>query len=129
MARRRSQTKQQASIASPASGTDSRTLIAVSLLVAAIVFAYGNSLSAPFQYDDFGALENEVVQQSRPEVTPTTQVGVQVAGRPIVRLSFALNYAWGGKDVTGYHVFNIAVHIVCTLRFFFLVRNTLMRWA
>ena len=100
------------------------------LLVAAIVLAYANSLSAPFQFDDFGPLENEVARQSQPQATlPTSQLGVQVAGRPIVRLSFALNYAGGGSDVTGYHVFNIGMHIVCTLLFFLLVRSTLVRCA
>lgn len=93
------------------------------------MLAYGNSLSAPFQFDDFAPLENEMVRQSLPQVTPTAQLDVQVAGRPIVRASFALNYAWGGVDVTGYHVFNIAVHFVCTLLFFSLVRDTLSRWA
>jgi Flp pilus assembly protein TadD len=93
------------------------------------VFAYGNGLSAPFQFDDFAPLENEAVRQSLPHVTPTPQLGVQVAGRPIVRLSFALNYALGGADVTGYHVVNIAVHLVCTLLVFFLVRGALTRSA
>jgi hypothetical protein len=33
-----------------------------------------------------------------------------VAGRPLVSLSFAINYAVGGLDVTGYHIGNIALH-------------------
>ena len=129
MARRHSRSRQQASAASPVPAADRRSRIAVPLLVAAIVLAYANSLSAPFQFDDFGPLENEVARQSRPDVIPTAQLGMQVAGRPIVRLSFALNYAWGGSDVTGYHVFNIAVHIVCTLLFFVVVRSALVHWV
>src|SRR6185503_12829514 len=130
MSRRRSRSTQPASTASPAPAADRETRLAVPLLADAIVLAYANSLSTPFQFDDFGAIETEVARQSAPQVTATVaQPSVQVAGRPIVRLSFALNYAWGGRDVTGYHVFNIAVHIVCTLLFFFLVRYTLMRWA
>jgi len=130
MARRRSRSRQPSSTASPAPAADRKTRLAVPLLAAAIVLAYANSLSTPFQFDDFGPIENEVARQSPPQVTATVaQPSVQVAGRPIVRLSFALNYAWGGHDATGYHVFNIAVHIVCTLLFFFLVRYTLMRWA
>ena len=38
-----------------------------------------------------------------------------IAGRPIVNLSFALNYAIGGIGVRGYHVGNIAIHIACAL--------------
>jgi protein O-mannosyl-transferase len=129
MARRRSRSQQQASVASPALSADGRTRIAVPLLVAAVVFVYGNSLNGPFEFDDFAAVQNELIRQSQPQVTPTAQLGVQVAGRPIVRLSFALNYAWGGMNVVGYHVFNIAVHIACTLLFFFLVRDVLVRWT
>jgi len=129
MARRGSRSQQHASVASPALSADRRTHIAVPLLVAAVVLVFGNSLRAPFQFDDFGPVQNELIQQSQPQAMPTAQLGVQVAGRPIVRLSFALNYAWGGINVTGYHVFNIAVHIVCALLFFFLVRGVLVRWT
>lgn len=129
MARRRSRSNPQSATASPARAADRRRLLAVLLLVAAVVLAYWNSLSTPFHYDDFAPLENEVVRQSLPQVTPTADVGVQVAGRPIVRLSFALNYALGGTVATGYHLLNLAVHIVCTLLLFFLVRGTLSRWA
>jgi protein O-mannosyl-transferase len=129
MARRRSRSRQQASIASPARAGSRKARLAVPLLVVAVVLAYANSLSAPFQFDDVAAFENEAARQSLPQMTSTPQPGVLVAGRPIVRLSFALNYAWGGLDVTGYHGFNIAVHIVCALLFFFLVRYTLSRWG
>src|SRR5687768_1404272 len=110
MARRRSRSEQQPSTASPAQAADRKTRFAVPLLVVAVVLSYANSLSAPFQFDDVGALPKEAIRESLPGET-TSQLGWQVAGRPIVRLSFALNYAWGRFDVTGYHVFNIAVHI------------------
>ena len=57
------------------------------------------------------------------------------AGRPLVNLSFAINYAVGGLDVRGYHVVNIAIHLVCALLVFGIVRRTLElpplneRWA
>ena len=127
MARRRSRSRQQVSTASPAPAADRKTRLAFPVLVAAIALAYANSLSAPFQFDDFGPLENEAARQFLPQVTPTAPHHVLVAGRPIVRLSYALNYAWGGIDVTGYHAFNIAVHIVCSLLSFALVRSTLLR--
>ena len=52
--------------------------------------------------------------------------GLPVAGRPIVNLSFALNYAMGRLDVTGYHVVNVLVHIACALMLFGIVRRTLL---
>ena len=38
-----------------------------------------------------------------------------LTGRPVVSLTFALNYAIGGLNVTGYRVVNIALHILCGL--------------
>ena len=123
MAHRRRRSRQQATL-SPASAADRRPRFAVPILVVAVVLAYSNSLSAPFHFDDFGALQNDAERQ----ITPSVSLGEQVAGRPIVQFSFALNYAWGGLDVSGYHIFNIAVHIVCSLLFFSLV-STLLRWG
>jgi tetratricopeptide (TPR) repeat protein len=47
------------------------------------------------------------------------------AGRPLVSLSFALNYAAGGLDPRGYHAFNLALHLSCALLILSLVRRTL----
>jgi tetratricopeptide (TPR) repeat protein len=48
-----------------------------------------------------------------------------IAGRPVASLSFALNYAAGGLDVRGYHIVNIALHLVCALLLLLVVRRTL----
>jgi Tfp pilus assembly protein PilF len=96
--------------------------------VVAVVLAYSNSLSTPFQFDD-GALQNKAGRQWLHQIAPSTPPDVHVAGRPVLRFSFALNYAWGGLDVSGYHIFNLAAHIVCMLLFFFLVRSTFLRWG
>ena len=44
--------------------------------------------------------------------------------RPVANASFALNYALGGLDVRGYHLFNIAVHLCCALVLFGIVTRT-----
>jgi protein O-mannosyl-transferase len=100
------------------------------LIVGAVVLVYWNSLSAPFHFDDFSPVENELVRQSGDigEVE-MPRLGVQVAGRPVVRASFALNYALGGTDVRGYHVLNIAFHAGCALLLFGIVRRTLWQWS
>ena len=51
-----------------------------------------------------------------PHETPT-------AGRPAVNVSFALNYALGGREVTGYHVANITIHLLCGLAVFGIARR------
>lgn len=123
MGRRRLASRQQGTSAAPPA--DKRNRFAILMLVSSVVLAYWNSLFTPFQFDDFGALEDAQVRQA----AHAAQLGAQVAGRPIVRFSFALNYAWDGLRVTGYHIFNLAVHIVCALLFFSLVLGTLSGWA
>jgi protein O-mannosyl-transferase len=125
MGRRRSGSRHQGTAAAASPAAHGKKRFALLTLVVAVVLTYWNSLNTPFQFDDFGAVEHTTVQ---PEAR-TTQHGVLVAGRPMVRFSFALNYAWGGHRVTGYHVFNLAVHIVCALLCFSLVHSTLSGWA
>src|SRR5258707_9892875 len=48
------------------------------------------------------------------------------AGRTIVNLSFALNYAVHGLDPWGYHAVNLAIHILCGLILFGIIRRTLL---
>ena len=52
-----------------------------------------------------------------------------VGGRPVVNLSFALNYAQGGLGVWGYHAVNLVIHILTGLALFGVVRRTLLRPA
>jgi tetratricopeptide (TPR) repeat protein len=47
------------------------------------------------------------------------------AGRPLVNLSFAVNFAVGGTDVRGYHIVNLACHLLAGLLVFAIVRRTL----
>ena len=37
--------------------------------------------------------------------------GETVTGRPLLNLSFAINYALGGTEVWGYHVANLGIHV------------------
>jgi protein O-mannosyl-transferase len=88
------------------------------LVTCGLVFAsYSNVLTAPFVYDDQSAIADNLSIRAilplstsfwAPQDTPT-------AGRPIVNLSFALNYWFGQQDVYGYHLVNIAIHILNTL--------------
>jgi protein O-mannosyl-transferase len=88
---------------------------------------YWNSLSAPFVGDDrLSVLENQQIRNLWP-LGPVLIPGRELptAGRPLVNLSLAINYAIGGLDVRGYHVWNVAVHVGCALILFGIVRRTL----
>jgi protein O-mannosyl-transferase len=100
------------------------------LLVAAAALTYGSSLRVPLIFDDHPAIErNSTIRQLWP-LTPVLLTPVSAAGatgRPLVNLSLALNYAWSGLDVTGYHVFNLTVHLLAGLALWGLLRRTLRR--
>jgi len=48
-----------------------------------------------------------------------------VDARPVLNLSLALDHAWGGLDVRGYHIVNLAIHLLAGLTLFGIVRRTL----
>jgi Flp pilus assembly protein TadD len=47
------------------------------------------------------------------------------AGRPLVNLSLALNYHFGGRDPASYHVFGIVLHVLTALLLWAVVARTL----
>ena len=90
----------------------------VLLLAASGALVYANALTGPFIYDDGPyILNNEGIRQLwPPNWASLEEAGHPVVnGRPLTSFSLALNYALGGYDVKGYHLFNIAVHILCCL--------------
>jgi tetratricopeptide (TPR) repeat protein len=100
----------------------------VLVLICAGALAYSNSLSGPFIIDDgVTIVDNPHIRQlwplSRALVTDREST---VAGRPLVNLSFAINYAVGGLDVGGYHLVNLVLHVLCALLLFGVVRRTLV---
>src|SRR5688572_10437897 len=107
------------------SGSSWRTRVwRPALIVLAVWLAYANSLSSPFLFDDENSIvANASIRQIVASFSPPRNT--PVAGRPLVNLSFALNYAAGGLDVRGYHVVNVAVHAAAALVLFGIVRRTL----
>ncbi|HTO04035.1 MAG TPA: tetratricopeptide repeat protein [Opitutus sp.] len=103
------------------------------LIVVAGWLAYGNTFDAPFVFDDRAAiLENPTIRELWPLTTPLSPPidGRAVAGRPLVNLTLALNYAWSGTDVWSYHLVNLALHLAAAVVLFGLVRRTVRRrWS
>lgn len=93
-------------------------------LVVAGLLAYANSLSGPFVFDDRPAiLANPSLEHLATALSPPRDGGT-VAGRPLVNLSLALNRRLGGTEVTGYHVFNLLIHLAAGLALFGVIRRT-----
>src|SRR5262245_12891373 len=79
-------------------------------LMLACAAVYANSLAAPFIFDDRSAIvENPTIRSlSRMKrVLFPPQEGETVQGRPVINLTFALNYAWTKDAVWSWHVVNI----------------------
>lgn len=99
----------------------------IALILAAGIATYANSLSNPFIFDDFGSVVRnpQIRDLTNLHVVFSPPADTAVANRPLVNLSFAVNYAIGGLDVTGYRVVNLALHLACALLILALVRRTL----
>ena len=97
------------------------------VIVAAGLLVYANSLSSPFLFDDLNSIVgNSQIRRLWPLSVPLSPPrDTPVAGRPLVNLSFAINYAAGGLDPWGYHLANVTIHAMAALVLFGLVRRTL----
>lgn len=104
--------------------------LAAGLIAIAVVAVYLNTLGSPFVFDDAPAIvENPSIRSLadwQSVLMPPASAG-SAAGRPLVNLSFALNYALGGLEPWGYHTVNLALHGAAALLLFGIVRRTLLR--
>jgi protein O-mannosyl-transferase len=89
------------------------------------VCAYANSFHVPFQFDDQASiLDNSAIRDVANFFTNPSGNAYNPR-RYVGYLTFALNYRWGGLDITGYHVVNLAIHLANALLVYALARLTL----
>ncbi len=88
-----------------------RTILPAVLFIVVGVATYWNSLGAPFVWDDDPAIVTNASIRGSLADSLVPPLETPVAGRPIVNASLALNYGLNGLDTTGYHLWNLAVHI------------------
>ncbi|MEI7636282.1 MAG: tetratricopeptide repeat protein [Syntrophus sp. (in: bacteria)] len=100
----------------------------VFFLIAAGILAYGNSLHGPFIYDDIpNIVDNQVIHNIRNAMNLSLgPAGQGLNTRPVIRFSLAVNYAIGGDHVRGYHILNLAFHLLAGITLFGIVRRTLL---
>jgi len=104
-----------------------RTVVAGAGLVVAACAVYANSFSGPFIFDDLLSIpQNPTIRSFRTSLAPPGG-GLTVTGRPLLNLSFALNYALSGDHVWSYHALNLLIHIGTALVLFGVIRRTLAR--
>jgi tetratricopeptide (TPR) repeat protein len=103
-------------------------------ILALVTFVvYFNSLKAPFILDDKGTIVDN------PDIKKLSSIGTRLIypykegkttyrndpSRPLVYLTYTLNYYLGGLDPAGYRLYNIMLHLFNSLLLFFLSKKIL----
>ncbi len=108
----------------PSPGPAWPTLAAGAVLAAGTCAVYAQTLTVPLLFDDRAwLLENPALRHVGELLALPAQA--VVGGRPLLNLSYALNYAAGGIHVLGYHLVNLLIHLCAAWTLFALVRRTL----
>lgn len=109
------------------------------LLAVAGMIAFLPGVRVPFYFDDSTAIEhNESVRTLSPLSVPLNPPrNTSVAGRPLVNLSFAINYAINNyfhidqtsatpapERTAGYHLVSIGIHVACGMLLFSIILLT-----
>ncbi|HEY1765847.1 MAG TPA: tetratricopeptide repeat protein [Opitutaceae bacterium] len=102
------------------------------VLVLAVAAIYGRTLSVPALYDDLPSIvNNESIRSWPTSLRPPDYT--TTSGRPVLNISFALNFWISGTDLRSYHAVNIGIHALAALALFGTARRLLARtgakWA
>jgi protein O-mannosyl-transferase len=103
------------------------------VLAVSIVTVYYGACRTPFIFDDEDAIEkNSSIRSVWPLISTNERPGplnpppeMPTSGRPLVNLTFAMNYQVGELDPVGYHVVNMVLHCLTALLVWAVVRRTL----
>ena len=109
-----------------------KNLFAFISLFVLILLAYSNTFNASWHFDDKNnILKNQplhLTELSIDNIKKTFHASWDGKGklyRPAACLSFALNYYFGGTDVYGYHIVNLAIHFMASFFLFLFIHHTL----
>jgi len=101
-----------------------KSLPGIILVLFVGIIIYSNTFSVPFVLDDVTSIVDNPVIRSVQNFYANSSGYEYNPNRFIGYLTFALNYRFGGLDVTGYHIFNLAVHLGAALLVYVLVTLT-----
>ena len=111
---------------SPTPGLARRPSLHAAVLALGATLPYANTLGAPFTLDDGHAIVRNPALRGLFDAPGRALADLAASNFPrlVGNLTFALNFATGGLDVTGYHAVNIAIHLLATLLVYRLVSLT-----
>ena len=98
------------------------------LMTLFVFLIYSNTFQSPWILDDFNniLLNPSVRIENLDSESLWKPIHAHLLGerldRPLARLTFALNWYFGGKDTWGYHLVNISIHALCACFLFLTVR-------
>jgi len=109
-----------------------RNIFAFVSLFLLILITYSNTFDASWHFDD----ENNILNNKPLHLTELNLPNIQKTFfahwngndklyRPVVCLSFALNYFFGGTEVYGFHLINFIIHFLSSIFLFLFVYHTL----
>jgi protein O-mannosyl-transferase len=92
------------------------------------IFVYGNHLQNNFQFDSVAYIKNNLSLEN-PESILTYQFWISnFFARGLLSISIALNAYLDELHPFGYHIFNLALHIVNTILIFFIFNKALLHF-
>lgn len=92
----------------------------IALIIALTVVAYITSFDNSFHFDDrYAILGDDLIHN----IANLPEILRDIFNRPILRSTFALNYHISGTEVFGYHITNLALHIISALLVYLLAHS------
>jgi Tfp pilus assembly protein PilF len=82
--------------------------LALIIIAFVVLVIYSNIYSAPFVFDDLIQIEDNVKIR---DLKNYLSLEAAFGRRPIVEITFALNYRLNRLDVFGYHLVNVLIHV------------------
>ncbi|MGA2584583.1 MAG: tetratricopeptide repeat protein [Tepidisphaeraceae bacterium] len=106
--------------------TDPTRWLAPLLVIVAVALAYCNSFQGEMVFDDLPSLrDNPEIQHLIPQ--QYSDITTTLNGRPVLRFSFALDYAMAGLNLPVLHTTNLLIHIASCLLIYGIIRRMLLQ--
>ncbi len=96
------------------------------IIIISALLAYSDSFSVPFIFDDIPNIQDNLSIRNIKSLKEIIHPPKNIAGRPVINITLAVNYAVSGTKVWSYHLLNLLIHICASLTLFGIIRRTLL---
>ncbi|MFQ5454578.1 MAG: tetratricopeptide repeat protein [Nitrospirota bacterium] len=93
-----------------------------------VIILYSNTIDVPFYFDDYAIIVDNIfikITTLSPDGFMKGIFNNDSVRRLVTNITFAINYYFGGLDVSGYHIVNIIIHIITTISLYLFLKITL----